>query len=159
LRFFEDVADAVSELGPLGHREGFGRGEVRVSGRGEEVFGIVIWAQAVGEGGLVTSLFLGGDELAMREPDEGVKPKGGSDDGGKDADERVAPLKVGGFVEEGGIEPTEWPGGAIVGKEDARSDESAGKRSGGRWGEGKRGCFATRLVDLFPKREGRIEGF
>ena len=55
----------------------------------EEVGGVVFWLDAEGERVLVAGLFLGGDELAMREPDEGVEPEEGFDEGGEEAGEGV----------------------------------------------------------------------
>lgn len=49
--------------------------EVAVIQGRKEVFGIVFWSDAVVKSSLVTGLFLGSGELAVGDPDEGMKPE------------------------------------------------------------------------------------
>lgn len=100
---------------------------MRMSCASEKVFGIVIWTDAVCDCVLVTCLFLGRDQLTVRNPNEGMKPEGRTDQGCEEADEWVSTLNVSRFVKQSGLKSTNWPSGAVVRKQNVRTYDAAGE--------------------------------
>lgn len=100
-----------------------------MGGGGEEVFGVVGWVDAVGEGKLIASLFLSADELAMSDPNEGMKPEEGAYDGGEKASAGIVVTKVGRFVEEGGIGPSCGPIDAVLWEQNLWANNAKAKGS------------------------------